>query len=402
VSNYRDVIRRSHVLTLTACLWFPKTGSKGMNTCNAAVTFRPLAGARGDRPVGGRVVDGSARSRNAGRWSGASARRYGTAETGFYRDPTSHLGTYLEALPRTLSAQVASAWLGVNVTAVEPASHVLQVVLIGAAGLLLVATSWTAVRHPTRATTFGGSWLACGSVLALLPLAATEPARRLLGFAALGTSGAVGVLLEEGLRRSRAPFRPSLVVGLAAAAGVIHLLVAPVQTQRLSSDEIEDQIRNLTRFTTVPQRARSVDTALVVSTTYGLIALSAPFVLRADAPKDWLVLSHTFEQTAAIRTSVSSVDFVQENTALFRLGATGLVRTEPFKVGDTVETAALRAEMLRVDQAGRPLAVHHEFSRNLDSSDVAWISEDRSGFSDVVPPPVGTKTFSPLKHSPQQ
>ena len=33
---------------------------------------------------------------------------YGTAGTGFYRDPTTQLGTYLQALPRTFSAQLAS------------------------------------------------------------------------------------------------------------------------------------------------------------------------------------------------------------------------------------------------------------------------------------------------------
>jgi hypothetical protein len=139
----------------------------------------------------------------------------------------------------------------------------------------------------------------------------------------------------------------------------------------------------------VPQRAHSIDTALVVRASNGLTALSAPFVLREAAPKHWLVLSHTFGEVAAIRTSASSVDLVQENAALFPLGPTGIVRTTPFRVGDVVETAALRATVLRVDEAGRPLAVHYEFNRDLDSSDIAWISEGRSGFSYVIPPPVG-------------
>jgi hypothetical protein len=179
------------------------------------------------------------------------------------------------------------------------------------------------------------------------------------------------------------------VVGVAAMAGFIHLMVAPFQTRRLSFDEVVDQSQNIARFTTVPQRARSVDTALVVRATYGLTVLSAPFLLRGEAPKHWLVLSHTFDQTAAIRTSVSSLEIVQEKTALFPLGPTGFVRTAPFRVGDVAETAALRATVRSVDDAGRPLAVQYEFHRDLDSSDVAWISEDRAGFSDVIPPPVG-------------
>src|SRR5665213_489863 len=314
---------------------------------------------------------------------------YGTAGTGFYRDPTSDLGTYLQALPRAVSTLLGSAWLGTDATAPWFASEVVRATLMVGAGVLVVATVWAAGRPRSQGRPLGGWWLACGSVLALFPLAATEPARRLLGVAALGIGGAVGVLLDVGMRRLRPPVRPSLVVVVAAMAAFVHLISAPFQTRRSSVDEVEDQSQSLARFTTVPQRARSVDTALVIRATQGLTALSAPFVLREDAPKHWLVLSHTFGQTAAIRTSASSVDVVQEKSALFPLGPTGIVRTSPFRVGDVVETAALRAEVLKVDEAGRPQAVHYEFNRDLDSPDVAWISEGRSGFGDVVPPPVG-------------
>lgn len=314
---------------------------------------------------------------------------YGTAGTGFYRDPTTASGIYLQALPRTFSSLLASAWLGADVTAPGLASQFIQTMLIVGAGVLVVGTVWSARRELSGTMSRGGPWLACGSLLALLPLAATEPSRRLLGVAALGVSGAVGVLLDKGIRRIGRPIRPSLVVGVAAVAAFIHLVVAPFQTRQLSFGAVEDQIQNLARFATVPHRARSVDTALVVRANYGLTVLSAPFLLREEAPKHWVVLSHTFEQTAAIRTSTSSVEVVQENTPLFPLGPTGIVRTAPFRAGDVVETAVLRATVLRVDEAGRPLAVRYELNRDLDGADVAWISEGRSGFSEVAPPPVG-------------
>ena len=314
---------------------------------------------------------------------------YGTVGTGFYRDPTTELGTYLQALPRTLSALLASAWLGVDVFAPWLTSRILQATLIVGAGFLVIGTAWTARRQRSSAMTFSGSWLTCGSVLALFPLVGTEPGPRLLGVAALGISGTVGILLEKGIRRIRLRVRPSLVAGVAALAAFIHLVAAPLQTRRLSFDEVENEIQSLARFATMPQRVRSVDTALVVRSNFGLTAYSAPFVLREDAPRHWLVLSHTFEETAAIRTSASSVDVVQETTPLFPLGVTGIVRAAPFRAGDVVETTALRAEVLKVDEAGRPLAVHYEFNRDLDGADIAWISEGRSGFSDVIPPPVG-------------
>jgi hypothetical protein len=314
---------------------------------------------------------------------------YGTAGLGFYRDPTTDPGTFLQALPRTFSALFASSWLGADVTSPWLASQFFQTTLVLGAGALLVGTVWNVRPRPSEPMSGGGQWLACGSVIALLPLVATEPSRRVLGVVALGVSGAVGVLLAKGTRAIRRPFHLSLVVGLAATVGIVHLGIASFQTRRISFDEVESQIENLARFDTVPSRARSVDTVLVVRANFGLTVLSAPFILREEAPKHWVVLSHTFEQTAAIRTSVSSVEVVQENTALLPLGPTGIIRTAPFWAGDVVETAALRATVLRVDGSGRPLAVRYEFNRNLDGSDVAWISEGRSGFSDVVPPPVG-------------
>ena len=318
-----------------------------------------------------------------------AALKYGTVGTGFYRDPTTDPGTYLRALPRTFSALFASAWLGADATAPWLSSHFFQAILVLAASALVVGTVWSARRERSTVIPGAGWWLACGSVLALLPLAATEPSRRVLGVAALGVSGAVGVLLAKGTRLIRRPVRLSLVVGVAALAGVVHLVIAPFQTRRLSFDAVEEQVQSLARFETVPARARSVDTALVVRANDGLTVLSAPFILRGEAPRHWLVLSHTFEQTAAIRTSPSSIEVVQETAPLFPLSPTGIVRTTPFSAGDVVETTTVRATVLRIDDLGRPLAVRYELNRDLDSRDVAWISEGRAGFSEVVPPPVG-------------
>lgn len=317
---------------------------------------------------------------------------YGNGGLGFYRDPMSDPGTYFQALPRAFSALLASSWLGVAVTSRWLSSQLVQAALmLGAAGLV-AGPLWGVERERSAAMPTGDSgwWLACGSVLALLPLAATEPSRRLLGIAALGVSGAIGILLAWGTQAIRRPPRLSfLVVGLAAVAGIVHLAVAPFRTREVSLTQVESEIQDLARFTTIPRNARSVDTVLVVRANDGLTVLSAPYILRDEAPKHWLVLSHTFGQPAAIRTSPSSVELVQDNPSLFPLGPTGIVRTTPFRVGDVVETAALRATVTRIDDAGRPLTVRYEFGRSLDDPGVAWISEGRDGFSDVIPPPVG-------------
>jgi hypothetical protein len=155
----------------------------------------------------------------------------------------------------------------------------------------------------------------------------------------------------------------------------IHVVSAPFQTRGLSRDAVEETIEHLARFSTVPGRARSVDTALVIRANFGLTVLSAPYLLRDEAPKHWRVLSHTFDQTAAIRTSPRSIEVVQEKVPLFPIGPTGIVRTTPFTAETLWRFRVCARPCLRVDEGGRPMAVRYEFDRDLDSSDVAWIAE---------------------------
>lgn len=314
---------------------------------------------------------------------------YGARASGFYRDPIADGGAFAEALPRTFSVLMAASWLGVDVMSAWLASHSFRALLIIGGGVLAVGSVWTAQRSRSMADSGGGAWLACGSVLALLPLAATEPSRRLLGVTALGVSGSVSVVLANGIRRNGLTLRRVAVIGAAAVAVFIHLAAAPFQTRRLSLDAVEDMVENLARFDTVPRQTRSIDTTFVIRANNGLTVLSAPYLLREEAPKHWWILSHTFEQATAVRISPRSIEVMHDTVPLFPIGPTGIVRTTPFTVGDVTQLAGLRATVLRVDQLGRPLAVRYDFDRDIDSSDVAWISEGRSGFVDVVPPPVG-------------
>ena len=106
---------------------------------------------------------------------------YGAVASGFYRDPIANPGAYLQALPRTLSALLAAAWLGVDVTSPWLASNTFRAILMSGAVALVVGIVWRVRQSRSRADVGDGLWLACGSVIAMLPLAATEPSRRLLG-----------------------------------------------------------------------------------------------------------------------------------------------------------------------------------------------------------------------------
>jgi hypothetical protein len=319
------------------------------------------------------------------------ALRYGSVGSGFYRDPISDPGGYLRALPRSLSTLLASAWLGVNETSPWLFSRPFILALILAAAALVIAPVLK-MRGATHLNgdSSGGAWLACGSVLALLPLAATEPSRRILAVAALGVSGALGVLIDGGIRRVR-PLRASAVADLAALLLIayLHVVAALIETRRYSFEAVADETLSLARLSALRRPSHPLDTTLMLRANWSPTVLSTPFVLRDGSPRRWRVLSQTFEQIAAIRSSETSLDLAVENGSLFTLGPTDIFRTTPFRVGEVVEISGLRATVIRTDEEGRPKAVRYEFDQNLDGPEVAWMSEGSTGFGGVRPPPVG-------------
>ena len=123
----------------------------------------------------------------------------------------------------------------------------------------------------------GGAWLACGSVLALLPLAATEPSRRILGVAALGVSGALGVLVAQGVRRAR-PVRLSALVDVAALVLIayVHVIAALIETRRLSRDAVEEENSSLARLSAVRRPSHPADTTLMLRANLPPRPLSGP------------------------------------------------------------------------------------------------------------------------------
>jgi sugar lactone lactonase YvrE len=122
-----------------------------------------------------------------------------------------------------------------------------------------------------------------------------------------------------------------------------------------------------------------VDTALVVRANFGLTVLSAPYLLREEAPKHWWVLSHTFDQTAAIRTSPRSIEVVQEKVPLFPIGANGIVMsTTAFYVTNTDQASIVKIPIKADGTAGTPADFVATDCANLGGADGLAIDSDGS------------------------
>lgn len=320
-----------------------------------------------------------------------SALKYGAVASGFYRNPLVDPAGYVRAMPRVAAGLLASAWFVTGDTGGWASAPGAGALVFSSGIILLVAMIWMVRRGLFGARPDGAGWLTAGSLIALLPLIATEPSMRILGVAALGVSGAVGVLIDAGASRIRQQRQFSTLAAVVAAAvfACLHLIGAPLETRRLSRQAVQDEIDSLARFSLVGQSDGANRTTLVLRANYPPTVLWTPFLLRSAAPKHWRVLSQTFERTVTIRTAPHSIEVSEDHGPLFALGPSDILRTNPFAAGDAVEIPGMRATVLRIDDGGRPTAVRYEFDRDLDGPDVAWISEGRAGFSNITPPPVG-------------
>jgi hypothetical protein len=320
------------------------------------------------------------------------ALRYGAAGSGFYRDPFAVPGAYLDAMPRVVSTLIRWAWLGFGEDASLPISHPLSISLVVAGIAVVLGAFLAARRESSAASSRTALWLASGSLLSLLPLAAAEPDPRVLGVAALGVSGTLAILIErvwKSLARRQATWPSLLDIAAGTALGYVYLVAAPMEARRLSSNAVDEELRNEQQLTALRRTDRHGDTTLVLRANYPTTVLWTPFFLGEFAPTAWRVLSQTFAQTVIVRTMPKTIEVSEEVGPLFPIGPTDFFRTRALEPGTTIELPAFRATILRVDGDGTPNAVRYEFDRELTDHEFQWIAEGQTGFTDIVPPPVG-------------
>jgi hypothetical protein len=317
---------------------------------------------------------------------------YGASRSGFYRDPFIDPVGYVRALPFAVSRLLAEGWLGLGEgawsgTFAHAAGFAAVAVLI-----LLVLGIGSLWRRSQDQEERRAGWLMLGSLLALVPVAATEPSPRVLGLPALGISATIALAVKLGLRallRKEWTPRATATIALGLGLGCVHLVVAPIEAHRLAARTVDDELWYEKRLGAVTRVGRAVSTIVVVRANYPSTVLWTPLMLRDRSLRHWLVLSQTLNGSVAVRNAPSSLDLIQEDGPVFGTGDRDFFRVIPPVAGEVVDLPGVRATVLRVDDDGRPKAVRYELAQDLDAPDVAWIIEGTSGFTAVTPPPVG-------------
>ncbi len=330
---------------------------------------------------------------------------YGAAGSGIYLDPGSDpLGFAAVALtrvPALLLGQLALPWselaamyplLGGGVVVVMA---VVALVVVGAIGLCCAGLLR---RDPVS------RFFATGMVLAVLPVAATFPADRLLGFVGLGGAGLMAQLLAAALTdRPALAARPGwrrVIVGAAAVLAVVHLVLAPLL---------------------LPVRARSIVTlgAVLDRADAGVPAgpeVAAQTVILANPPLDafagYLPVMRASRGQARpahlywLANATSAVTLTGVDAHTLRVAPAGgflrlqadqmLRRADPrVPVGERVARSGRTPALEALPTAGRPATVLARFAAPLDAPSLVWRRWDQTTFAPFVPPAPGQSVTLP-------
>lgn len=288
---------------------------------------------------------------------------YGTAGSAFYVDPGSDPVAFLGVLPARvatlLSAQLGPVPADLLMVLTGPGLGVFAV-LVAASVILAALILVPVVRADVRAR-----FWAFGMVVACVPVAATWPSERLLGFVGLGGFALVArVLLSARPRAVRVPLW-IVHVGLAALLLPVRsvMIAGPDAQQRAAADSIP------------PLEGREL--VVVVAPDWFVPTFGAlRYTIRGGSEGPALrVLGTTTGPFAAVRidphTLVLSAPDGFQRDALAKL-----VRDRPLAPGAHVEVDGWRIDVLETDGDGHPTRVSFASETPLDDPRRVWTTWD--------------------------
>jgi hypothetical protein len=319
---------------------------------------------------------------------------FGASGAGFYHDPLHDPLGYLQAMPRRAGVLLASTWGGLDDVswAVAPGWELaVATVALGAVLFLPLRRVLGALAGLERER---AAWLLGGSLLSILPVLAVEPSRRLLSVAMVGASATVALVLDHAWFPATLPPRRGVaeLTGLVALGlGFAHLVRAPLDTWLGIQAASNIATGFESRMRQVGERGVRGANVIVVRAVSPDATLFAPFVLGADAPATWRVLSFATGRSLLLRKDARTIELVASQLPLFPEGPSNLFRdlSEPLGVGERVVVGEMTATVLQTDSHAMPRRVRFEFDRDLDDRSLVWLTEDVEGFHQQPLPPPG-------------
>jgi hypothetical protein len=315
----------------------------------------------------------------------------GTAGSGVYLDPVAEPVAFLQRawvrVPVLLMGQFAGPWSDFwPAYPAEVAGGVFVVGVIVLAGV--VAALWPTLRADAVARFY-----ALGAALAVVPVAGTFPADRLLTLVGLGGAGlmaaAIGRFLEEGDRG----WRRVALGGLLVIHGVVGPLLLPLRAR--SMDGPNRSLAVLDRAVPDTPNVASKTVVVVAAPSDGLVSY-LPFIRasqRRPAPHRLRLLASSMDGVTVERASARTLVLRPDDGFLAEMGDQMLRGpSRPFRRGQVIATSDLTVEILDVLPDGRAAAASFTFDVSLDDASLAWLHWDVDHFAPWPPPPVGARS----------
>lgn len=326
---------------------------------------------------------------------------YGSFHSSAYIDPlretAQFAGTALVRVPMMLGALIARVPVELAVIhgEVVPAMAV-------AGGLAAAALVWlvAGVRSLCDAVTWRHlRWLFAGSLLALLPAAATFPAHRLLVVPSIGLAAALAVVFLgslPGLAAALGTAQSPVSTGRQAAAvllAVLHLALAPVifvgsaQVLGWVSGRFEGALR-------APALAGAVGRTVVLPAAPDLMTVYQPVAMRGSHlphPRRWWTLTTGREDCMLRVVDAHTVELRPERGVWLATDVERLLRSRDLALrpGDTVRVRGFSVAILQADALGNPHHLQVTFDQRLDDPDLVWLSWGQDGVEPLKLPPLG-------------
>lgn len=343
-----------------------------------------------------------------------------------YVDPFTDFGVFASELWTRMSRMAGEVWLGLpgeterlgvryDWTGVLPrifdeadmdqtVRSITHAQLALASIACIVPTSWwLARRHLDAEERRVVAWMALGSVVSMIPLAAIPPATRALLLPTYGSAVFVGAVVVATVRAFR---RPAGTLSLAIGRAVLPLSSLLLLLQHVVADahQIRLQLRDLLAVQDSYRRFHDNDTLhamdlsgrhVVVLATPGLVTgihgLSMMNVLHRPMPASWHVLAmgarpYLVRKHDAFTIELSSVGeamHAQHQETLFRAPRDGL------HTGDTIDLPLFSAEVLHERKGEGPDAILFRFSMPLDDPRLVILAAGPDGLEPFTFPPGG-------------
>ena len=309
---------------------------------------------------------------------------HGVTDTGWSVDPLGDPFRFASRAASFLPIFLQSEVWGIPGDLLSVRNSVIPWAAAACAGALLLfgRVAWPLLRRNASSRFF-----AAGAVLSTLPLAGTIPCNRYLLWTGIGAMGLVAQLVESvvGAAAERGRLTTVVVGAVLVCRGVVSPSCFPMDAAALGFLRTEYSTAAASLPTGPAMPARTV------------VLLNAPGDLSMDlsvlrmargepVPEHLYVLTSAVQSLLVSRTAPDSMDVDAAEGWFPNLN---MMRSGPFRAGETVRLERMRVEVLRTTADGRAKTVRFTFPVPLDDRSLEILRWGDEGLEPFVAPPIG-------------